>query len=278
MRLFMLVTALGMAVAVSCLPISSAYACLCDPYPGLLSMALVGVGVVALWRRPSSSCALGAASDDAPAVHLAHGTSRHFAREPMRRDGRPHAVHRLVRAVAALSFSVAVTAVPLATVSACSCAMSELPEAIRTADLAIVATSVAVESRGAGEIGERIATTWNVERSRDAIETSRISIESWADSGANCGMSFASEERWLVLAYAGDGGVLETNGCMQNRRLDGSDPEAEALITEALTEVPTGEPVQEAGIDVPIPIFVIGGAVVLLGAISFLAFRRSPVS
>ena len=185
-------------------------------------------------------------------------------------------MHRLARALAALSFSVAVTAVPLATVSACSCAMTELPEAIRTADLAVVATSVAVETRGSGDIGERIATTWDVERSRDPLDASRVSIESWADSGANCGISFAVEERWLVLAYSGDGGVLETNGCMMNRRLDGSDPDGEALVAEALTEVPTSEPVREAGIDVPVPVFVIGGAVVLLTAVSALAFRRSP--
>ena len=70
------------------------------------------------------------------------------AREPRRRGTRPHAVQRLVRVIAALSFSVTVTAVPLATVSACDCAMSELPEAIRTADLAVVATSVAVVPRG----------------------------------------------------------------------------------------------------------------------------------
>jgi hypothetical protein len=196
----------------------------------------------------------------------------------MRPGTRPLGVHRLVRALAALSFSVAVTAVPLATVSACSCAMSELPEAIRSADLAVVATSVAVEPRGNGDLGDRVATTWDVERSRDPLDASRVSIESWADSGANCGISFAVEERWLVLAYAGDGGVLETNGCMMNRRLDGSDPEGEALIAEALTEVPTSEPVQEAGINVPTPVFVIGGAVVLLAAVSALAFRRSPSS
>ena len=64
---------------------------------------------------------------------------------------------------------------------------------------------------------------------------------------------------------------------MQNRRLDGSDPEAEALITEALTETPTGAPVDEAGIDIPVPLLVMT-VVILVGAISALAFRRSPAS
>ena len=183
-----------------------------------------------------------------------------------------------LRALAALTFAVSVTAVPLATVSACSCAMSELPEAIRTADLAVVATSVSVQSRGAGEMGERLVTTWNVERSRDPIDARQIDIESWGDSGANCGMSFATDERWLVLAYTGEEGALETNSCMQNRRLDGSDPEAEALISEAVTETPTGAAAAEAGIDIPLPLLVMGGAIVLIAAISALAFRRSPAS
>lgn len=183
-----------------------------------------------------------------------------------------------LRALAALTFAIAVTAVPIATVSACSCAMSELPEAIRTADVAIVGTSVAVASAGKGEMGDRIVTTWDVERSRDPIDAGRIAIESWGDSGANCGMTFATDERWLVLAYAGEGGVLETNSCMLNRRLDGSDPEAEAVITEAVTRTPTGEPDEEAGIAVPLPILVMGGAVVLIGGISVLAFRRSSAS
>jgi hypothetical protein len=187
-------------------------------------------------------------------------------------------MHNALRAVAALSFAVALTAVPIATVSACSCAMSELPDAIREAELAVVATAVAVESRGKGEIGERMATTWEVERSRDPIGARTISIETWGDSGANCGMTFATDERWLVLAYAGEGGILETNSCMQNRRLDGSDPEAEALISEALTETPTATPVDEAGIDIPMPVLVMAGVVVLVGAISALAFRRSAAS
>ena len=183
-------------------------------------------------------------------------------------------MHPLARALAALSFAVAVTAVPLATVSACSCAMSDLPDAIQSAELAVVATSVSVQPMGKGEIGDRLVTTWNVERSRDPLDVNEIQIESFADSGANCGISFGTDERWLVLAYAAEGGALETNGCMQNRRLDGSDPDAEALISELLTETPSGTPA-EAGIDVPTPILVIGAAVVLLGAVSALAFRRS---
>ena len=184
----------------------------------------------------------------------------------------------MTRALAALVFAVAVTAVPLTTVSACSCEMTELPEAIETADLAIVATSVAAQPMGKGQVGDRLVTTWAVERSRDPLDAAvQVQIESFADSGANCGISFGTDERWLVLAYAGEGGVLETNGCMQNRRLDGSDPEAEALITEMLLEEPSGGS-GELGVEVPTPILVIGASILAIGAVSALAFRRPSVS
>jgi hypothetical protein len=180
---------------------------------------------------------------------------------------------RLARALAALSLAGALSVVPLATVSACSCAMSELPQAIQTADLAIVATSISVEPLGKGEMGERLATTWDVERSRDPLDARLVSIESWADGGANCGISFGTNERWLVLAYRGDS-ALETNSCMLNRRLDGSEPDTEALITEMLMETPSAA-AAESGIDIPIPILAIAGAVVLVGAVSVVAFRRA---
>jgi hypothetical protein len=116
-----------------------------------------------------------------------------------------------VRALGALSLAVALSAVPIATVSACDCAFTELREAIDSAEQAIVGTSGGSVEVGRNETGERVQTTWTVERSRDAIGPS-LRVESWRDSGANCGISFAAGERWLVLAYIGES-TLETNGC-----------------------------------------------------------------
>ena len=198
-------------------------------------------------------------------------------REPARAARRPEGMRRLVRPLAAFAFSVGLSSVPLATVSACSCAMTEFGEAIRTADVAIVGTPVGSTPLGKGDVGEQLLTTWSVERSRDPVEASRVDIRNWADSGANCGISFGMNERWLVLAYAADGG-LETNGCMQNRRLDGSDPDAEAVIATALTEVPAGDGSGQAGIDIPGPILAIVATAIVLGAVSVLAFRRSAAS
>lgn len=183
---------------------------------------------------------------------------------------------RIVRPLAALAFSLGLSSVPLATVSACSCAMTPFGEAIRMADVAIVGTAVESTPLGNGDGNDRLLTTWTVERSRDPVEAPLIDIRTWADNGANCGISFGGDERWLVLAYAGDGG-LETNGCMQNRRLDGSDPEAEAMIAEALTEVPLSDGSVE-DIVIPGPVLAILATAVVLGAVSVLAFRRASAS
>ena len=187
--------------------------------------------------------------------------------------GRPARMVHVARALAALSLALSLSAVPIAVVQACSCASSPLPEAILTADLAIVGTSTGSMPIGRDEMGERVLTTWIVESSRDPIEGARVDIQSWSDSGANCGISFAEGERWLVLAYS-EFGALTTNSCLQNRRLNEGDAEAEAAIAELVTDVPSGEQVA-APVEVPVPVIGILAAVVLIGAASVLAFRRA---
>jgi hypothetical protein len=169
--------------------------------------------------------------------------------------------------------ALTLSSVPLVTVNACSCAVATLPDAIRAADVAIVGSTLSTAAAGTDELGDRVLTTWAVERSRDPIEGSRIGIESWRDSGANCGIGFADGERWLILAYS-EVGALTTNGCLQNRRLDRGDPEAEAVIAELLTEVPSSEEPAAAPVEIPIPIIGIALAGLVVLAASTLAFRR----
>src|SRR5918995_4138129 len=155
-------------------------------------------------------------------------------------------MHRsVIRLLHAAILAIGLAAVPVASAVACSCAMTEFDVAIADAEVAIVGVAVSSEPAAGDELGETMLTTWQLSRSRDPLDTDAIAIRSWKDSGANCGISFASGERWLVLAYRGEQG-LETNGCMMNRRLDGSDPEAEELISEALRPVTVEEPVEES--------------------------------
>lgn len=187
-------------------------------------------------------------------------------------------MHRsALRLLPAAILAIGVAVIPLATVSACSCAMQGLPEAIASADVAIVGTVTSVEPAGSADLGEGVLTTWALTSSRDPIETGSLAIHSVKDSGANCGTSFGMQERWLVLAYRGEQG-LETNGCMMNRRLDGGDAEAEALIAEAMTPVTAEPDAEEPALSIPVPIIGLGAAAILVALVSLIAFRRSSAS
>ena len=187
-------------------------------------------------------------------------------------------MHRsALRLVQAAILAIGVSIIPLATVSACSCAMQDLDEAIASAEVAVVGTVASVEPTGKADLGDGMLTTWTLTGSRDPVPTGSLAIHSVKDSGANCGITFAVNERWLVLAYRGEQG-LETNGCMLNRRLDGGDPEAEALITEAMEPVTAETQVEDPGPQVPMPIIGLGAAALLVALVSLVAFRRSAAS
>lgn len=182
-----------------------------------------------------------------------------------------------LRLLQAALLAIGVAIIPLATVSACSCAVQDLPEAIASADLAVVGTVASVEPTASADFGDGVVTTWALHHSRDPMPSATVAIHSVKDSGANCGTSFGLEERWLVLAYNGERG-LETNGCMMNRPLDGGDAEAEALIAEAMTPVTAGAEVEDPAMSIPMPIIGLGAAGILVVLVSLLAFRRSAAS
>lgn len=184
----------------------------------------------------------------------------------------------MIRLVVAFVLLACMAAAAPARVAACDCAWTELPQAVREAEVAFVGTLVggSAEGSGAGGAPQPILTTWAVERSRDPVASDRIEISTWPDDGANCGTAFGANERWLLLAYRGDNG-LETNGCMRNHRMDGGDPESEAVIEELVTvSVTASTPPQGPGFEVPVPLLIGMGALLVIGLISVLAFRRRP--
>lgn len=179
-----------------------------------------------------------------------------------------------MRAGFSLALVVGLSAIPTATVMACDCARTELPEAIRDADLAIVGTPVGRSDLAPlrGRMPAERTWTWEVERSRDPLDAATVSVTAWEDDGANCGVTFGADERWLVLGYLEDGRML-TNGCMRNQRLDGSDPDGELLIG-SLLPVTAESPSSADG--VPPPLLVAVAAALLIGLIGAVAFRRAP--
>jgi hypothetical protein len=112
---------------------------------------------------------------------------------------------------------------------------------------------------------------WTVERSRDPLSASQVEIVAWADDGANCGTSFG-DGRWLVLAYRTEAG-LETNGCVQNLRLDTAPPDMIEVVDE-LVATPVGPGPVDEPLSVPVPILVGIGAALVVAIVSLLAFRR----
>ena len=164
---------------------------------------------------------------------------------------------------------------PTARVAACDCAMTELSQAIRDAEVAFVGrlagtNEPAVAPAAGGP--PQTTWTWNVERSREPISADTISVTAWPDDGANCGVAFGVDERWLVMGQVEEG-RLQTNGCMSNRRMDGIDADSEAVIDSLViySVRPTGEPA-DGGLPTQVLVLLIGAAA--LGLISVVAFRR----
>jgi hypothetical protein len=180
------------------------------------------------------------------------------------------------QAVAVLMLVLGASIVPMRQVAACSCAMTELPQAIEEAEVAIIGTlaGAAPAPPVAGIPPERIDHVWLVERARDPMSAITIQIAAWSDDGANCGITFAADERWLVLAHQGDGG-LETNGCMRNVRLADALPEEMDVIDSLVANPVAPGAAAEPAPSVPAPLLVALGALAVVAAVSFLAFRRA---
>ena len=164
---------------------------------------------------------------------------------------------------------------PTARVAACDCAMTELSQAIRDADVAFVGRLAGTDEPVVAPAGggpPPITWTWNVERSRDPISADTISMTAWHDDGANCGVAFGVDERWLVMGQVEEG-RLQTNGCMTNLRMNGTDPQRDAIIDSLVTNPvgPAGEPA-EGGLPIQVVVLLAGAAAV--GLISIVAFRR----
>lgn len=186
-------------------------------------------------------------------------------------------VLRRVRGLLAVIGLVAGLAVaPTARVAACDCAMTELPQAIRDADAAFIGVLAGTDQAVMPVEGgpPEIAWTWQVERARDPISADRITVTAWEDDGANCGVAFGVDDRWLVIGDVADG-RMQTNGCMRNHRMDGTDPDGEALIESLVTySVTPVEPPAAGAVSVPMPVVVLIAGAAAVALISFVAFRR----
>lgn len=184
-------------------------------------------------------------------------------------------IGRAGRAAAILALALGLCIVPIRQVAACDCAARDLPQAIAEAEVAIIGRLAGAGSAAnPGLAAEPTEYVWAVERARDPMSAVTIAIAAWPDDGANCGISFAADERWLVLAFQSEG-RLETNGCMSNVPLDGAAAEVVDLVESQVAVPVDPQAAADAAGAPPGPILVGLGALALVAAISYLAFRGS---
>jgi hypothetical protein len=161
---------------------------------------------------------------------------------------------------------------------ACSCGFLGYPEGIAAADIAFIGTVVgANEPDSLGPDGfARAEYAFDVERSASPIETP-FRLQSWFGNEAGCGLDMAVGERWLVLASMESGAPM-TDLCTGTTRHDALDEATLANVEPLLQVEPT--PAESGsgagdGLRLPTgPVLGIVGAIVLVGAVSVVAFRR----
>jgi Tissue inhibitor of metalloproteinase len=175
-----------------------------------------------------------------------------------------------LRLLAAVALVVAVSAIPIAHVAACSCMPMVPGEAAAMADAAFTGTVVAEQPVARDDPAApapmgQIVYTFEVDGIAKGDLGSRANILAGGDS-AGCGMSFAMNERWLIFASAQDG-QLATGLCSANVPL-AADEEPPISVS------PPTPGADEAGAGVPLGVVVPGAAVVaFLGLAAFLFWR-----
>lgn len=207
-------------------------------------------------------------------------------------------MHRfLARGLVAVVLAVVTLAAPVATVRACSCMEFTLEGAIAAADIAFV--GVLTDPKTAPERGGFEPITWRfeMERANRAVNGSIIEVSAPANDGANCGVGFGVDERWLVMASRFDG-VLSSSSCAGNLPMDDADPLVVAQIEDsvpAIAAAPAAEPspsppsallpiptVERAGssgwASLPAIAIAVGAFAVLIATTAFFMVRRARQS
>ena len=183
----------------------------------------------------------------------------------------------ITRILVAVGLSVGAAWLPVQTAFACSCGFPGYRDAIAAADVAFVGTVVGEAEPGvmAGDF-PTATVAFDVTRAK-APMASPFELEVAFGGDANCGFDMAIGEEWLVIASAHDG-RLQTDLCNGTARADGLADDTRLVIDAAFeANDAAGVPADDAfDLRVPTPVLLAIGAIVVLGGVSFLAFRRDP--
>ena len=174
-------------------------------------------------------------------------------------------VARLTRLAAALTLGLTTLLLPVEQVVACDCAVSGIDDALARADAAFAGTVVSVEQVPAEKAMPATFFTFEVDGVAKGTVGATHPVLSMGD-GASCGTTFGLGERWLVFATY-DGPTLTTGLCSGNVLLgpDEAPPLAMTAPAQGLAE--------PDGFGIPAPLLLAGGAALVIGLVSLIAFR-----
>ncbi|MBD0382529.1 hypothetical protein [Paenibacillus sedimenti] len=164
---------------------------------------------------------------------------------------------------------------------ACSCAGGSVAERLSGSNAVFSGKVIDVGKSVKGDIGRLREYTFQVHKSWKGATVDTITIYSYDGSEASCGFAFDMNGTYLVYAYMGQNGWLQTNFCNGNLK----DAEAQAdyaslgtpphVIDEAVN-IRHAEMAKSEWL--PSAVWYIMGGIVLLGAVLLLiAVKRKRV-
>ena len=181
-------------------------------------------------------------------------------------------------------FAIGLASLPTQQVAACSCMQGTPQEAAGRADAVFAGTVVNQQPVGVetGPVGAVAATlpapapfgqvvyTFAVDGVAKGDVGTRVDVLAGGD-GASCGMSFASNERWLIFT-TWDGAIHSTGLCSGNVLLE-KGIEAPLPLT-----APTGDDAGSGLPEIPVTVLALLGVLGAVALVSWLAFRRGSGS
>ena len=176
----------------------------------------------------------------------------------------------LLRVATGLILATGVTSLVPSSVAACSCGAIPPEEMLTMSDAAFAGTVVAMQEGAVPPKGAIPQTIYTFDV--DGVAAGAVGPEATILAGgdsAGCGMSFGVGERWFVFATS-DGSLLTTGLCSGNIPLAADDAPPLPVQPPDPDYQPPG-----AGASVPVPLLVGLGGLLLVGGVSFLAFRRA---
>lgn len=175
------------------------------------------------------------------------------------------------RLLAAFAIVIGVSAVPIAQVAACSCMAMSPDEAATMAEVVFAGTVVGEEAGAPADPATGmgpILYTFAVDGVAKGDVGTQTAVVGGGDS-AMCGITFGTNERWLVFANTVDGS-LSTSACAGNLTLQAD--EEPPIAVRAPT---ASDPGDVAGAGVPVGVILPIAAVVALAGVSALVFWRA---